>query len=314
MSLLEMEMNKHFIARISFPFINVPSAFCRLCKLISSEKYTFWTGVAIAHKLALIIGGSMVTFVLTFFLALYLSFYFIINTFSEKIHPFLTNYTSYCYINTVEDIVVFNILFIILVSTISMTACLITKRHFMACFGVAMAGAMALLDFYSARYSMKIITRPYYTEYLVDIKRIIPYFVMIITTYWVLYKDLFFFLWKLKPKQNDENMNSLLPERLRGKVLVVHALGHYIEVITEYGRTDIRASFSEALKRLRRENGLKIHRSYWVNREIIGSLEKQGNRFFVRTCYGNIPVSPAMVNKVANLVPAEECNGPRAKS
>ncbi|WP_420963875.1 LytTR family DNA-binding domain-containing protein [Brucella sp. IR073] len=304
----EIETYKRLLARISFSYIDAPSAFCSLCNLVKAGEYTLKTEISMLCKIIRIVLGSIITLVLWLFMVIHLIFCFIISLCESGTPDFLKDYLSYYYTNTLFEVIMFNCVFIIAASFLSFVLHLLTRFHFMCCFGGVVAAAMAFLDVLSAKYSMEHVVSPFYTQGIVShtedfvgLRAMMPYFIMIVVVYWAIYKDVISFVWSLKPKPQDESMDSLLPDHLLGKILVVRALGHYVEIITESERIEMRTSFSAALQRLRTESGLKVHRSYWVNNGIIESVEKKGNRFFARTSCGNIPVSPAMADKVAAL-------------
>ena len=59
-------------------------------------------------------------------------------------------------------------------------------------------------------------------------------------------------------------LQEFLPEKVKGKVLQVSAARQQIVVRTESGEAVLRRTLSDALTRLPKEDGLRVHRSHWV--------------------------------------------------
>ena len=132
----------------------------------------------------------------------------------------------------------------------------------------------------------------------------LPINVVTLVSYWAVYGESLAFILSLMGTCKPDGLITCLPQHLRGDVLLVRALGHYVEVVTEKGRYEIRMRFCDAMKQLNRQNGMKVHRSYWVRSDLMLSLEKKGNRYFACTLLGEVPVSSAMVDRVILLVNA----------
>lgn len=83
-----------------------------------------------------------------------------------------------------------------------------------------------------------------------------------------------------------------LSRELRGPVQHVRARNHQIEVRTTAGRATLLLRFADALEELAGEDGLQVHRSHWVGREVIVGGVQRGNRLFLRLKGGEeVPVS-----------------------
>lgn len=291
----EMEMYKLLLARISFPLIDTSRAFFKLCELVSSENYSFSTIIDISQKISFIIWSSMITFVAFFCFISYISLEAIDIVYNK-------NYFNSIY-NFVTVLILINVLSILILLPIIGTFILLRRHRLLIFFCITMVAIIAsFLIYYLPHVRPREYNKAlYFTEYLIHIEMMVAYFVLIIMVYWILYKDLILFVRGLKPRPNKKSLADFLPPHLRGEVLVMRALGHYVEITTEKGRAEIRMPFHQALERIQGEKGTRVHRSYWIKNSIMCSIEKQGNRFFAPTCYGAIPVSAAIAKKITLL-------------
>jgi DNA-binding LytR/AlgR family response regulator len=96
------------------------------------------------------------------------------------------------------------------------------------------------------------------------------------------------------------SMAPFLPLELRrSKILAVQADDHYLRVSTDRGATLIHMAISEAERLLASEDGLRIHRSWWVSRASIEGVERHAGRVLLRLKDGSLaPVARARVNAV----------------
>jgi len=94
-------------------------------------------------------------------------------------------------------------------------------------------------------------------------------------------------------KHTSDHIETLLPAEKRGKVWLMTAADHYIEVFTDQGSHMHRITMKAAVDRVEKNEGLRVHRSHWVAYEAMLSLEKNGERFFLTLRNGQkVPVSP----------------------
>ena len=83
-----------------------------------------------------------------------------------------------------------------------------------------------------------------------------------------------------------------IPEKLGTDLLSIATEDHYLRVTTERGSDLILLRLSDALAELDAGAGLRVHRSYWVARRAVASVERNGHRTVLRLLDGTeIPVS-----------------------
>ena len=61
---------------------------------------------------------------------------------------------------------------------------------------------------------------------------------------------------------------------LRGDIESIEAQEHYIRIQTNSGSGMVLYRFRDALRELRKYDGLQVHRSYWVADAAVNSIEK----------------------------------------
>ena len=71
---------------------------------------------------------------------------------------------------------------------------------------------------------------------------------------------------------------ALLPDENRGKLVMLKAELHYLQVVTDRGSTLVLYNLGDAITQLPADLGLSVHRSYWVARDAIERLEKRGRQ------------------------------------
>lgn len=85
---------------------------------------------------------------------------------------------------------------------------------------------------------------------------------------------------------------SRLPPQVRGPVFHVCASDHYVRVATAKGSHMMLMRFADALKALERLDGMQVHRSHWVAREVASELKRERHRHFLYLTNGErVPVS-----------------------
>lgn len=98
---------------------------------------------------------------------------------------------------------------------------------------------------------------------------------------------------------------AALPADRRGRLLALQAEDHYLRIHTDRGEALVHRRFSDALQAARGLEGLRVHRSWWVARSAIESVERDGDRLVLRLRGGLVvPVSRtyALAVREAGLV------------
>lgn len=67
-------------------------------------------------------------------------------------------------------------------------------------------------------------------------------------------------------------------EDRRGDLLALNAQGHYLRVITTGGEDLVLHTFGDAVKELGEDNGLRVHRSWWVSRQALANGELESTK------------------------------------
>ena len=97
-----------------------------------------------------------------------------------------------------------------------------------------------------------------------------------------------------------------LPPAMRGAVLYLKAEDHYVEVRTDKGRHLIHSRLKDAVTQMAGTEGLQVHRSYWVTRDSIVSLDKDGHGYALHLVDGDtIPVGRTYLKDVRQALVAE---------
>lgn len=71
---------------------------------------------------------------------------------------------------------------------------------------------------------------------------------------------------------------SLIAKELHGQIIYLKSELHYVLVVTDAGQDLILYALKEAILELQALDGVKPHRSYWVNKNFIKSFEKIGRQ------------------------------------
>lgn len=83
-----------------------------------------------------------------------------------------------------------------------------------------------------------------------------------------------------------------LPEHMGRNVLALEAEEHYLKVHTDRGSTLILYRFADALEEMQGRDGLRVHRSFWVQRAAISSIRQRGKAYELLLSNGlQVPVS-----------------------
>jgi hypothetical protein len=87
-----------------------------------------------------------------------------------------------------------------------------------------------------------------------------------------------------------------IPPRLGTDLLWLSAEDHYIRVTTALGSDLILCRLSDAIAELEGETGQRVHRSHWVARRAVGSVERRdGKTLLLLTSGETVPVSQSYV-------------------
>lgn len=87
-----------------------------------------------------------------------------------------------------------------------------------------------------------------------------------------------------------------IPPRLGTDLLWLSAEDHYIRVTTALGSDLILCRLSDAIAELDGETGQRVHRSHWVARRAVGSIERrEGKTSLLLTTGETVPVSQSYV-------------------
>jgi hypothetical protein len=83
-----------------------------------------------------------------------------------------------------------------------------------------------------------------------------------------------------------------IPARLGTELLYIEVEDHYLRVHTRLGNDLLLFRFSDAVAELDPASGRQVHRSYWVARRAIASIERGGHRVhLILTTGARIPIS-----------------------
>jgi len=101
------------------------------------------------------------------------------------------------------------------------------------------------------------------------------------------------------PLAQDDNFTSPVPNFIKranltsvDQLKAIEAQQHYIKIHTDVGTKTILYRFSDAIGELGKDQGVRVHRSWWVNRNSVGSTEEEGNRMTLVLKTGiRVPVS-----------------------
>jgi hypothetical protein len=107
-----------------------------------------------------------------------------------------------------------------------------------------------------------------------------------------------------------------LPERLRAaRLLAIEAEDHYLRIHTTSGSDLVLMRLADAVAELQGVDGRKVHRSFWVARDAVEGIEREGTRVrLVLTGGLVVPVSRARQAELraAGWISGEGANGDQA--
>lgn len=94
----------------------------------------------------------------------------------------------------------------------------------------------------------------------------------------------------------------LLPHDIQGTLYSLKAELHYIKVLTDQGSDLILYALKDAINELPEEQGMQVHRSYWVSFCAIADFKKDGRQGTIILVNGDeVPVSRTFVGRVSEL-------------
>lgn len=95
-------------------------------------------------------------------------------------------------------------------------------------------------------------------------------------------------------------LDRVEPEK-RGTLLRVSADDHYVELLTDRGKSQILMRFSDAICELDGVEGMQVHRSHWIARDAVrGSHRRNGKLFLMLVDGSEVPVSRGFQQAVAD--------------
>jgi DNA-binding LytR/AlgR family response regulator len=91
----------------------------------------------------------------------------------------------------------------------------------------------------------------------------------------------------------DSSLNGLLPARLTGsRLLALEAQDHYVRLHTDKGCALVLASLEAAIAKAQSVEGERVHRSWWVAKAAVASVQRGGGRAVLSLSSGaRAPVS-----------------------
>lgn len=114
-----------------------------------------------------------------------------------------------------------------------------------------------------------------------------------------------------QPTATSPRFLDRVPAHLDGVLLCVEAEDHYLRIHTEAGSDLILYRMADALSDLDGVNGLQVHRSFWVARDAIAGVERNGKRISLKLANGLlVPVSRTFLPAVRR---AGWLDGPAAR-
>ncbi|MEM7215652.1 MAG: LytTR family DNA-binding domain-containing protein [Pseudomonadota bacterium] len=96
--------------------------------------------------------------------------------------------------------------------------------------------------------------------------------------------------------RNADQILSLLPRRYRGKLLKLQAARQYVEVTTDKGTVELRATLKSLLELLPENDGVHLHRSTWIRNDQLKEFSYKNGNPVVTDIHGTvIPVGRSRV-------------------
>jgi len=87
-------------------------------------------------------------------------------------------------------------------------------------------------------------------------------------------------------------LQGRLPAHVRGPVRLLVASEHYLRVVTERGEAMVLYRFGDAVAEQSRDRGAQVHRSFWIARDAVASVRRNGAKVTLGLEDGtDVPVS-----------------------
>ncbi|MBX2848792.1 MAG: LytTR family transcriptional regulator [Acidiferrobacterales bacterium] len=92
---------------------------------------------------------------------------------------------------------------------------------------------------------------------------------------------------------------EFVPTEMRGELIYLKSELHYLQVVTTKGISLILYTLKKAVEELAETEGLQPHRSFWVNKDFINEVTKQGREGKLIMSNGDqIPISRSNLQKI----------------
>lgn len=106
-------------------------------------------------------------------------------------------------------------------------------------------------------------------------------------------------------RRSKSVLQARLPRDKRGAVLRVEALGQYVAIYTDMGRTEVRLPLKDAIAELPKNAGTQVHRSHWVRHDQIDAVVYQNGNPRLRLVTEEVlPLGRKMVEPIKNILDA----------
>ena len=90
-----------------------------------------------------------------------------------------------------------------------------------------------------------------------------------------------------------------LPSDAEGPILRISGKGHFVEIVTETSRHEVRMRLADAVDEMDNVDGFFTHRSHWVARAAIHDVERKGGKHFVISAdEERIPISKGTLTEL----------------
>jgi DNA-binding LytR/AlgR family response regulator len=89
-----------------------------------------------------------------------------------------------------------------------------------------------------------------------------------------------------------ESLLALMDPSKRGPLLAISSEDHYVRLYSDRGDSLIAMRFSNAVAALTVEDGMQVHRSWWVAADAVEAVNRAGEGLQLKLCNGlKVPVS-----------------------
>ena len=104
--------------------------------------------------------------------------------------------------------------------------------------------------------------------------------------------------------RNVDTVKTLLPKEKQGKVLMLKSSNQYVEVVTEKGTHELRATMKSLLESISSSEGIRLHRSIWMRKDQIAEFKynESGNPCVVDVKGDVYPISRNKVGEVRRII------------